>query len=398
MTVTPPALDQVPAPPRRWRRYAAIGTGLVLVAGIATAGVTAAASSVTVVVDGEAAQVVTFGQTVGDVLADEGIEVGADDLVVPALSSPVDDGSEIAVAFARPVTLLVDGEQREITTTALSVGALMSELGFRPGEATTTVSRSSTIGRTGLDGLEVRTGKRIVIREGDQRLRLTSYGITVREALVAAGYDLDRRDRVTPAPASRLASGERITIERFVVRQRVERSEIPYGTDERPTDNLVVGEQQVRTPGVPGLRTTVVQQRFLGERLLGERRLSTKVVRQPVDAVVLVGTREPAPAPAPAPAPRQASTAPAPAVSGGSVWDALAQCESGGNWAINTGNGYYGGLQFSGSTWLAYGGGQYARTANLASREQQIAVATRLRDATGGYGSWPGCASRLGLL
>ena len=69
------------------------------------------------------------------------------------------------------------------------------------------------------------------------------------------------------------------------------------------------------------------------------------------------------------------------------MWDSLAQCESGGNWAINTGNGYYGGLQFNVGTWRAYGGTGYP---HQASRETQIAVATRLRDATGGYGSWPG--------
>jgi hypothetical protein len=84
-------------------------------------------------------------------------------------------------------------------------------------------------------------------------------------------------------------------------------------------------------------------------------------------------------------------------VSGGGAWDALASCESGGNWSINTGNGYYGGLQFSSGTWLAYGGGQYAPRADLATREQQIAIATKVRDARGGYGDWPGCASRLGL-
>jgi hypothetical protein len=76
------------------------------------------------------------------------------------------------------------------------------------------------------------------------------------------------------------------------------------------------------------------------------------------------------------------------------VWDTLAHCESGGNWAINTGNGYYGGLQFSLGTWQAYGG---TGLPSANSRETQIAVATRLRDATGGYGSWPGCARSLGL-
>ncbi len=79
-----------------------------------------------------------------------------------------------------------------------------------------------------------------------------------------------------------------------------------------------------------------------------------------------------------------------------SVWDAVAQCESGGNWAINTGNGFYGGLQFTRSTWLGYGGGAYAPTANLATREQQIAIAQRTL-AGQGPGAWPVCSRRAGL-
>jgi LysM repeat protein len=76
-------------------------------------------------------------------------------------------------------------------------------------------------------------------------------------------------------------------------------------------------------------------------------------------------------------------------------WDAVAQCESGGNWSINTGNGYSGGLQFSRSTWQAYGGGQYAPTAGQASRSQQIAVAERTL-AGQGIGAWPVCGKRAG--
>ncbi|ETT28136.1 hypothetical protein RAJCM14343_2850 [Rhodococcus aetherivorans] len=79
-----------------------------------------------------------------------------------------------------------------------------------------------------------------------------------------------------------------------------------------------------------------------------------------------------------------------------SDWDRLAQCESGGNWGINTGNGYQGGLQFSPSTWNAYGGGEYAATANQATREQQITVAERVL-AGQGWGAWPSCSSSLGL-
>ncbi|MGW3044406.1 transglycosylase family protein [Kitasatospora sp. NPDC001159] len=79
-----------------------------------------------------------------------------------------------------------------------------------------------------------------------------------------------------------------------------------------------------------------------------------------------------------------------------STWDAVAQCESGGNWAINTGNGFYGGLQFTSSTWAAYGGTAYAAQANQATKAQQIAVAEKVL-ASQGPGAWPVCSVKAGL-
>jgi LysM repeat protein len=83
----------------------------------------------------------------------------------------------------------------------------------------------------------------------------------------------------------------------------------------------------------------------------------------------------------------------APASTGGGVnWNAIAACESGGNWSISTGNGFYGGLQFTQQTWLGYGGGQYAGSANLATPSEQIAVAQRVL-AGQGIGAWPVCGA-----
>ena len=79
-----------------------------------------------------------------------------------------------------------------------------------------------------------------------------------------------------------------------------------------------------------------------------------------------------------------------------STWDAVAQCESSGNWAANTGNGFYGGLQFTPSTWAAFGGTQYAASANQATEGQQIAVAEKVL-ASQGPGAWPVCGPRAGL-
>ena len=85
-----------------------------------------------------------------------------------------------------------------------------------------------------------------------------------------------------------------------------------------------------------------------------------------------------------------------PADAAGSVWDKVARCESGGNWHINTGNGFYGGLQFSGSTWRAYGGGKYASRANKASKSEQIAIARRVLSSQGPR-AWPTCGRRAHL-
>jgi LysM repeat protein len=89
------------------------------------------------------------------------------------------------------------------------------------------------------------------------------------------------------------------------------------------------------------------------------------------------------------------STARATYHSGSSIWDKIAACESGGNWSINTGNGYYGGLQFTQSTWEAYGGLSYASRADLASRSAQITVAEKVQ-ASQGWGAWPVCSYKAG--
>jgi hypothetical protein len=111
------------------------------------------------------------------------------------------------------------------------------------------------------------------------------------------------------------------------------------------------------------------------------------VTKPPVNEIVLVGTKE---RPSPTSTTSSTSTSGSGSTSGAGLnlarsdmWDRVAQCESGGNWSINTGNGYYGGLQFSYSTWLAYGGDDFAQRADLASRAEQITVANRVYDDNG---------------
>ncbi|MFE6285928.1 transglycosylase family protein [Streptomyces sp. NPDC057877] len=116
----------------------------------------------------------------------------------------------------------------------------------------------------------------------------------------------------------------------------------------------------------------------------GKHRRPSKTVR----AIAAVGVTGAAAVAAPLMAAGTASAATA------SEWDTVAQCESGGNWSINTGNGYYGGLQFSASTWAAFGGTQYASTADQASKAQQIEIAEKVL-AGQGKGAWPVCGTGL---
>jgi len=90
------------------------------------------------------------------------------------------------------------------------------------------------------------------------------------------------------------------------------------------------------------------------------------------------------------------TVAAAPGLADSNVWDTLAQCESGGNWAINTGNGLYGGVQLDRGAWLSYGGGAYAPLPSDATREQQIVIAEKVR-ADRGFSPWSSCADKLGL-
>jgi nucleoid-associated protein YgaU len=86
----------------------------------------------------------------------------------------------------------------------------------------------------------------------------------------------------------------------------------------------------------------------------------------------------------------------APASAASTVWDKVARCESGGNWKINTGNGYYGGLQFSSRTWRGFGGAKYASSAHKATKGEQIAIARRVLHGQG-PGAWPTCGRKAGL-
>ncbi len=352
----------------------------VVIAAVAgtTIGYAALSRSVTLTLDGETEQVNAMGGTVGEVLAGEGIEIGPHDEVAPSLDQPVGDGSEIAVRFGRPLELNVDGETETHWVTATSVSEALSQIGRSFDSSALSTSRGADIQRGGMS-LEVVTPKKLTVKIADKQRKVSVTALTVEDVLDEMDVDVDADDKVKPALDREISNGDKVLVTRVkVLTKKVQDEVIDFGTIEKDDASMYEGDTSTERAGRTGLRDVTYKLTYENGKLAKRKVVKAGVSRKPIAAIVNVGTKESG----------------ANFAGGSTVWDSLAQCESGGNWAINTGNGYYGGLQFNLGTWQSYGG---SGLPSNASRETQIAIATKLRDAAGGYGAWPGCSAKLGL-
>ena len=345
-------------------------------------------------VDGQLTSAHVFGSTVSDALAKQGITVGEHDVVVPAAGEPIYDGSQIVVRYGRKLTVTIDGQTSEYWTTATTVEAAMAELNIRAHDAAAfSVSRSQALGREGLAFTIVNPRNVTVAVDGTTQAKVTAkqtVGAVISEAALALGP----LDRVTPALDAAVTEGMTISIARVSEKLTTGTAAVGFGTKRQDDANLYKGQTKVVTAGVAGERSVSYREIWVDGKLESKVETGSQVTKAPTEQVVAVGTKaRPAAAPAAAPsaAPSAGNTSGAGINTANSaMWDRIAQCESGGNWHINTGNGYYGGLQFASGTWLSNGGADFAPRADLASREQQITVANRLY-ARAGLGPW-GCA------
>jgi uncharacterized protein YabE (DUF348 family) len=314
----------------------------------------------------------------------------------------VTDGTRVAVQFARQVTFTVDGKKRTVWTTATSLDQALGALGVNTAGADLSTSRSSTIGREGL-AVDIATLKTVTVKVAGHKRTVKTTGTTVADALAAAKVKVDADDKLDAKPSDKLESGDAITYTRVDVKTASTKQPVSFRTVRKNSGSLARGKTTVDTAGRAGSRTITFREVRQDGKLTSRKQTSNKVTTQPRTEVVLVGTKapklpKPPKAPKPSKAARSSSSASgsgssAPAVASGGVWDRIAACESGGNWSINTGNGFYGGLQFTLSTWRGYGG---SGMPNQASRAAQIAVAKRIQAAQG-WGAWPACTAKLGI-
>ena len=323
----------------RPRLLVALATVVALAIGGTVAGYAALTTSYQVTLDGETREVSSTGDTVAEVLASEGIEITEHDLVAPELDEPVAEGSRIVVRFGRPVELTVDGETSTHWVTSTDVASALGELGTPYDRAELSATRSAAIGRDGL-ALAVVTPKNLTLRlAGAKPVTQTVTALTVEEALTELGVKVGKIDRTEPSLETALQDGDRVVFTDFrIAKRKVKGETVPFETVETPDDSMYEGLSETEREGETGTRNVTYKVVFKNGKLLRRTVLKQHVLSKAVSELVRVGT---------------ASVA---SFGGSGVWDRLAQCESGGNWATNTGNGYYGGLQFSLGTWRAYGG------------------------------------------
>ena len=340
----------------------AVGGGSLAYAGLR--------SDVDLAVDGHASQVTTSAQTVGDLLAAQDIVVGPHDVVAPSAASELHDGTQVSVRVGRQVTVDVDGAPQTLWTTATDVGSAITALGLDTTGADLSTSRSTPVGREGLT-VELAMPKKVTVTVAGKKKTLTTTGATVGDALKAAGVRPDSDDELSKPAGAKLTDGTKVTFVRVDVASKTKRSDVAYATVSKKSSTLERGKTRTETAGKVGAKTTTYRVVSHDGKEVSRKATKTVVNRKPVTRVVVVGTK--------APAPKKVSTSSA-GVANVGLWDKIAACESGGNWSINTGNGYYGGLQFNLQTWRAYGG---TGRPDQQSKAAQIAVAERVRKASG---------------
>ncbi|GAA0592449.1 resuscitation-promoting factor [Kutzneria viridogrisea] len=357
---------------RRFIKAAVMATLVSLTGGGATA--LAMDKAVTVDVDGQPVTVHTFAGTVGEVLEKQGLAAGSHDALMPSAGTQIADGGKIVLQRGRMMNLSVDGVQQSQWVKALTVGAALQELGVKTDDTKMSADPSAQIPLNGMS-VDIRTAKTITFSDGGNAPKqLKTYAVSIQELLKELNVSLGGEDNVSPAVSTKLATGAEVSVSRNGVTVVQEQQDIQPEVQKINDPTMERGEQTVVDPGAAGKQNVTYRVTMHNGKQTDKQQIAVTVLTPMKPKVIKVGTKP---------------------MAGDAVWDRIAQCESTGNWHINTGNGYYGGLQFDMGTWTSNGGGQYAPRADLASREEQIAIANKVRAARG-YQPWE-CAGKLGI-
>lgn len=368
--------------------------------------------SVTLAVDGEGQVVTTRAATVGDLLAQQDISLDERDEISPALDAQLSDEQTVEIKRNKSIQVSVDGTDRVVHTTGMTVADVVDQLDL---DSDAQVSLGDDIALVSLSqDIEIITPKTVSLTVGkDKARKVETTALTVADLLKEQDVKLDKddelaitvgKDTTKDAKAStEVSEAMAVNVIQVEVNTWEETRDIDFEVKEVKDAKLEKGKEKVDTKGEKGERELTLRQETRNGEQGEEEVLKSKVTKEPVAQVVKIGTKKAESKSKNDSTPKSDSKSKSDSQSKStpksvsSTWAALAKCESGGNWATNTGNGYYGGLQFSASSWRAVGGTKYAPLPHQASAQEQVAAAEKLR-ASGGWGNWPACARKLGLL
>ncbi|KRD47710.1 transglycosylase [Oerskovia sp. Root918] len=385
--------------------------GATAIALVATGAVAygSAKKTVQLDVDGNITTVSTFAGSIEGLLDEQDVRVTDRDLIAPGADAPLKNGADVVVRYGRQVTVQTDGAQSDVWLTALDADEALETLADRGSDVRLVASRSGADGRAALSLRLDADGPVNVVADGETRTAPDG-SIGVNAILDQQGVALGELDRVSVARTAEETSdvpAVSLVVQRVAVTEAPTVTPIPFETvTEQDANRFADLAPVVKQEGVEGASTKVENVTTVDGVEESREVVSDGVTSEPVAKIVVQGTKErPKAAPkAAAAAPKAAAAAPAPKASapaaaapstvGGDVWAALAKCESGGNPATNTGNGYYGLYQFSATTWRAMGGSGLPSDASAAEQTQRA----QALQARSGWGQWPGCARKLGLL
>lgn len=350
---------------------------------------------VTLDVEGSRRTLHTYADDVGELLAQQGVTLGAHDTVAPAPGRPLHAGDRIEVRYGRPLTLTLDGERRRVWTTGRTVGEALRALGVRtagawvsrapsPGRLPRTealgvrsaLPLGTAVPRTGL-ALDVRTERTVTVLADGHARTVRTNAATVRDVVEQTGTVLHGLDTTSVPPGSFPRAGQTISVLR--ISRHIEHREValPFRTVRRADPAAPRGTEVVERAGSPGVERITTAVRTVNGVRQRPRTLRTETLSRPVDRIVAIGTRRPP------------SSVPG---ADGLDWDALARCESGGRPGAVDPTGTHGGLyQLDTPTWQRLGGRgrpQDAPAAEQTHRAKKLYVAR-------GAAPWPHCGRKL---
>ncbi|GHC64338.1 hypothetical protein GCM10010507_47070 [Streptomyces cinnamoneus] len=341
-----------------------------------TSAFVASDKSVQLSVDGRPRTLHTFAGDVEELLADEGMTVGEHDIVAPGPHHDLASGDRVIIRYGRPVALTLDGERRQVWTTARTVDGALRQLGVRAEGAYLSASRSAPIGRQGLD-LDVRTERSVTFMADGRERTIRTNAATIREAIEQAGISLRGQDTTSVDPDSFPREGQTVSVMRITGSREVREEPIAFTTERREDPALYKGTEVVAQRGEKGVERVTYELRTVNGVKQKPRRISSETVKQPHTEIVSVGTKA-----------RPTSVQGA----DGLNWSGLAQCEAGGRPNAVDPSGTYGGLyQFDVHTWHSLGGSGRPQDA---SAQEQTLRAKKLY-VSRGASPWPVCGRKL---